>query len=84
MMVNPTDKPSAADGGAGEVREIELREVRLGMTLMDDVYTERGTLLVARGFEISASFLERMLNFGPGILAQKVKVTMVAVKHQSA
>ena len=35
---------------------------------------ERGALLVPRGFEVSASFLERVKNFSSQILAAHVKV----------
>jgi hypothetical protein len=62
-------------GGAGkQVREIRLREVAPGMILMDDLRTELGTLLVSRGYEISPSFIDRMRNFGPGILEERVRV----------
>jgi CheY-like chemotaxis protein len=62
-------------GDAGpEVREIRLGDVKVGMILMDDVRTDLGTLLVARGYEVSQSFIERMRNFGPGPRAEKVRV----------
>lgn len=57
-----------------EIRELPLRLVQPGMTFLDDLRTELGTLLVARGFEVSESFVERMKNFGPGILSDKVRV----------
>ena len=42
--------------------------------------THSGTLLVARGFEVSQTFMERLRNFGDGILAEKVKVLVPAAK----
>jgi hypothetical protein len=45
-----------------------------GMVFMDDLYTQIGTLLVPKGFEVTETFLERARNFGPGILAEKVRV----------
>jgi CheY-like chemotaxis protein len=60
-----------------QVREIRLREVAPGMILMDDLRTELGTLLVSRGYEISQSFIDRMRNFGPGLLEERVRVQVI-------
>jgi hypothetical protein len=57
-----------------------LRLVQPGMTVMQDIRTHMGTLLVPRGFEITAPFLERLHNFGASILAEKVKVLVPAAK----
>jgi len=57
-----------------QLREIRLREVVPGMILMDDLRTDLGTLLVSRGYEISHSFIDRMRNFGPGLLEEPVRV----------
>jgi len=57
-----------------QVREIRLRDVAPGMVLMDDLRTDLGTLLVSHGYEISPSFIERMRNFGPGLLEGRVRV----------
>jgi response regulator RpfG family c-di-GMP phosphodiesterase len=59
-----------------EVRELPLRQVHAGMTILQDVRTHLGTLLVPRGFEVTAAFLERAGNFGPEILAEPVRVLM--------
>lgn len=63
-----------AASGSGEIREIPLRHVQPGMTIMEDVRTHLGTLLIARGFEVSPPFLERLRNLGASILAEKIKV----------
>ncbi len=57
-----------------QLREIRLREVSPGMILMNDLRTDLGTLLVSRGYEISQSFIDRMRNFGPGLLEERVRV----------
>jgi len=67
-----------AGAGTAEMREIPLRLVQPGMTIMDDLRTHMGTLLVPRGFEVSETFLERMRNFGTTILAEKIKVLVPA------
>jgi len=48
--------------------------VQPGMIIMQDVRTQMGTLLVARGFEVTSVFLERARNFGPDLLNESVRV----------
>jgi response regulator RpfG family c-di-GMP phosphodiesterase len=69
-----------AGSGANELRAISLRSVLPGMIIMQDVRTHMGTLLVARGFEVSSTFLERIQNFGPDLLGETVKVMVPAAK----
>jgi len=66
--------------GGSEMRNIALGSVEPGMVMMQEVRTEEGTLLAQRGLEISSLFLERMRNFGPGLLAEQVKVLVPAAK----
>jgi len=66
-------------GSSGrEVREMSLRAVQPGMTIMQDLRTSMGTLLVPRGFEVTPTFLERIRNYGPDLLAEKIKVLVPA------
>lgn len=65
-------------GGTAEVRVMALRQVQPGMTILEDLRTHMGTLLVPRGFEVSETFLEKMRNFGPSALAENVKVRVPA------
>jgi len=60
--------------GAPEVKEVAVGGLTPGMVFMDDLYTQIGTLLVPKGFEVTEAFLERARNFGPGILQEKVRV----------
>ena len=69
---------AGATFGEGESCEMQLRMVRPGMTILQEVHTEGGMLLVPRGFEVTESFMQRMHNFGPGILAEKVMVLVRA------
>lgn len=68
--------------GAGDstriAREIPLRLVQPGMTIMQDLRTHMGTLLVPKGFEVTVPFIERIRNYGPELLAEKVKVLAAA------
>jgi hypothetical protein len=59
-------------------------KVRPGMIFMDDLYTHVGTLLVPKGFEVTEAFLERMRNFGPGILQEKVRISASAKQAAKA
>jgi response regulator RpfG family c-di-GMP phosphodiesterase len=63
-----------AGASAAELREMQLRVVLPGMIIMQDVRTQMGTLLVARGFEVTNVFLDRMRNFGPDLLNESVRV----------
>jgi response regulator RpfG family c-di-GMP phosphodiesterase len=69
-----------AGSGKAEAREMPLRTVQPGMIIMQDLRTHQGTLLVARGFEVSNTFLERSRNFGPELLNEVVKVQIPPAK----
>jgi response regulator RpfG family c-di-GMP phosphodiesterase len=62
------------NAGTPEVKEVAVGRLTPGMVFMDDLYTQIGTLLVPKGFEVTETFLERARNFGPGILQEKVRV----------
>jgi response regulator RpfG family c-di-GMP phosphodiesterase len=59
-----------------DVSEIPIRNLRVGMVLLDDVRTTAGRLLVARGHEATASLVERFRNFAPGFVAEPVRVSL--------
>ncbi len=66
-------------GGVGrdaEVIEIPIRQVRIGMTFLQDVRTPAGTLLVARGHEVTPSLVERFRNFTAGSVREPVRVSL--------
>lgn len=69
-----------ASSTTSEVRDIPLRLVRPGMVILQDLRTHLGTLLVPRGFEVSEPFLQRLHNFGSGILDERIKVLAPASK----
>ena len=60
--------------GTPEMKEVLVGRLTPGMVFMDDLYTQIGTLLVPKGFEVTETFLERSRNFGPAILQEKVRV----------
>jgi response regulator RpfG family c-di-GMP phosphodiesterase len=69
-----------ASAATDVILELPLRKVRPGMIIMQDLRTHMGTLLVPRGFEVSETFLQRLHNFGSGILDERIKVTVPAAK----
>jgi response regulator RpfG family c-di-GMP phosphodiesterase len=79
-LIEKFAKLTGASSGTSEVHEMPLRFVQPGMTIMEDLRTHTGTLLVPRGFEITPTFLERLHNFGSGMLAEKIKVLVPAAK----
>jgi response regulator RpfG family c-di-GMP phosphodiesterase len=63
------------------IREVSLAVLTVGMVLVDDVKMQNGTLLVARGYEITPSFLERVRNLKPGTVKEPLRVVLrTAVK----
>lgn len=56
------------------VHEIPAQEVRLGMVFADDVRLKTGTLLVARGYEVTQTFMEKMRNFDKGVISEPLRV----------
>jgi response regulator RpfG family c-di-GMP phosphodiesterase len=75
-MIEQFAKHAGARATSSEVREIALRLVKPGMTILQDVRTHLGTLLVPRGFEVTERFLERISNFGPEVLQEQIRVMM--------
>ena len=56
-----------------EIKELPLRMVQPGMIFAADVRTPGGALLVARGYEVTDSLIQRILNFSPEITKQHVR-----------
>jgi CheY-like chemotaxis protein len=59
---------------AQDIREVPFAAVRVGMIFADDVRTGTGTLMVARGYEVTESFVARAATFGPGHVREPVRV----------
>ena len=61
-----------------KIRDISLAALRSGMVLAADVKLSTGTLFVARGYEVTPAFLERVRNFRPGSVREPIKVLIRA------
>jgi hypothetical protein len=57
-----------------DIRELPLSALRVAMRFAEDVMMSSGTLLVARGYEVTASFVERAKNFRSGSVKEPVRV----------
>jgi hypothetical protein len=62
------------------VEDVPLSAVVEGMIFADDVLTERGALLVARGYEVTQGFLARARTFRPGHIREPLRVVRKRVK----
>jgi response regulator RpfG family c-di-GMP phosphodiesterase len=60
------------------IREISLAALKPGMVFASDVKMTTGTLFVARGYEVTESFLERIRNFRPGSVKEPFRVSIRA------
>jgi response regulator RpfG family c-di-GMP phosphodiesterase len=56
------------------VREVGVRDVRVGMTLAADVRSRAGQLLIARGYPVTRELVERIRNFQEGHVHEPVRV----------
>jgi len=65
---------------AQEVREMRLTSLQVGMIFAEDVKMSNGAMLVARGYEVSPSFLERLQNFRFGTVKEPVRVIVTPPK----
>lgn len=63
-----------SDGPRVEQRELAIGALSVGMVLAEDVKLVNGTLLVARGYEVTAGFIERVRNFRAGTVKESVRV----------
>ncbi len=58
------------------IREISLAALKPGMVFASDVKLTTGTLFVARGYEVTESFLERIRNFRAGSVKEPFRVSI--------
>jgi CheY-like chemotaxis protein len=59
-----------------DLRELPVAGLRVGMVVAADLYFANGLLLVARGHEITASFLARVANYSARAVREPVRVAV--------
>lgn len=62
---------------SASAKDVALSALRVGMVLAEDVRLLSGAMLVARGYEITVQFLDRVKGFPPGTLWPTLKVLTV-------
>lgn len=66
--------------GASQIQnqrlEIPVCDVQVGMVFAEDVWMNTGALFVARGYEVTQSFVERAKNFQQGVIKEPVTVIL--------
>lgn len=77
-VLEALDAVRGASGPEAELVELPASSLLIGMVLAEDVKTPAGVLLVARGYEITERFMERLKNFPEGSLKTKVRVLVRA------
>jgi CheY-like chemotaxis protein len=72
-------------GSTHEHREVPFSDLRVGMIVAEDVHIDGGTLLMARGLELTTGMVERMHNIRKGTATkQLVKVLVPCVREEEA
>lgn len=79
-LVEALESMVATVPGAEQIKEVFVGRVTPGMIFVDDLRTSVGALLVPKGFEVTETFLERLRNFGPAILQERVRVTAASAR----
>lgn len=65
-----------------EARTLDVSEIKAGMVLAEDLITDKGTMLISSGHEITTSLYLRIRNFAEsGILQSSVKVLVPIENH---
>ena len=68
---------------SSEVRKIPLRAVRVGMIFTEDILRKDGALLITRGYEVTAGFVQATRNFRDGFVQKKL-VRVIVPAHENS
>ncbi|MEZ5100039.1 MAG: response regulator [Thermoleophilia bacterium] len=80
----PLVRALGTEGAGATIAELPLGDVRLGMAFVDDVRRPDGTLLLARGHEVTPLLLRRLEAAGPDVRALVVRVAVGVVVDEPA
>jgi hypothetical protein len=64
------------DAATPTIRTVAVAALAVGMVLAEDLKMTTGAILVARGFEVTESFLQRIANMRSGTLVLTAKVRL--------
>lgn len=68
----------ASEEAPQQVKEVQLAALRVGMVIVDDLRMTTGMLIVPKGYEITESFVARVLNFSRGTVKEPIRVLVRA------
>ncbi len=60
--------------GTSEILAVPITGVRIGCVFAEDVFMSTGALLVARGYEATDTFVERVRHYRPGTVREPVRI----------
>jgi CheY-like chemotaxis protein len=93
MQAQPNDYDAAVlaalpallgPGSTHEQREVPFAELRVGMIVAEDIHIDGGTLLAARGLELTPGMVEHMQNLRRGTTTKtRVKVLVPYVQDET-
>ncbi len=82
-VLGALDRLQGGTGPRDEFREVTIASLKVGMVFVKDVKLASGTLLVARGYEVTLGFLERLRNFRADSVVEPLRVMVPAPKVTS-
>jgi hypothetical protein len=71
-LISQLDACIVTASARDECREIPLGRLSPGMVLLQELRTAAGQLIVAKGFEVTRNFLDRIANIEPDLLETPV------------
>ncbi|MBE2250698.1 MAG: response regulator [Myxococcus sp.] len=80
VVLRALEKVRASSEAHPELREVRLAALRVGMVFARDVRMTSGALLVARGYEVTPGFLERLRNFNADSVQEPLQVVLPSSK----
>jgi response regulator RpfG family c-di-GMP phosphodiesterase len=75
-ILDALDATLHSAGVRHEIRELPLSALRVGMVFAEDVMLTTGTMLVARGYEVTERFVARAANFNRGAVREPLRVIL--------
>ncbi len=74
-VIEALDELRGGCDASDELREVAVAAIRVGMVVAADIRLESGVLLVARGYEVTSGFIERLRNFS-GAVKEPIRVLL--------
>jgi hypothetical protein len=74
VVLDALETVAVLDRERFEILQLRLEQLRPGMVFAEDVSSSNGVLLVARGYEVTPRFLERLQNAPVGTVREPVRV----------